>query len=163
MKHVTVLLGVLVLSVCALAQNGKVIQLSEKDAATAKRLYDAKTAANEAYAKFTGEISQRYTYDEKGNPTRSEWNNGWQFDKTFRFIVPGLGPGTWSGGTMPSLIVTPLPATLAVPRGCCCGTGLTITTGSFIVSGSGTLATTGCPCSCWGDTTITSNFVLEKH
>lgn len=138
----------------AQAQDAHVVQLSPRDAARAKALYDARQAATEAYARFTGEITKRYldTRDGKPSPERIWWD-GWRFDKTFHFIVPGAGAErTWTGTIVtlqPQSPIYTFPTIPTLPHNpccCCCGTGTTLTT-TLAVTSAGTGTTTAC-CAC---------------
>jgi hypothetical protein len=106
------LLGIcLALYICpsAHAQDAVVVELPKTDAATAKTLYDAKVAADNAWDSFDKKITQTY----KG------FDYGITFSKDFRFIVPKAyqsGTATWqwnclttvpSTGTFTTPTITP--------------------------------------------------------
>ena|SRR5258706_11785625 len=88
-----VMMATLLTSGNAIAQDAKVIQLSEQDAKTAKQLYDAKIAANNAYEDFQKKIKLEYTlnkpkYKNEALSLKEGWLGGFIFSQDFKFIVP---------------------------------------------------------------------------
>jgi hypothetical protein len=69
----------LILFLCsvAFAQDAVVVELSQTDATQAKKLYDAKVAADAAWDSFNSDLRGKYRNF-----------NDIQFSKDFRFIVP---------------------------------------------------------------------------
>lgn len=99
----------LILSCFAVAQDAKVVELGQTDAADAKRLYEAKVAADKAWNVEYSKISGLYR----------DFPSGIEFSKDFRFIVPKTGgisstpngcgsywPCYWSTCTMASPAAT---------------------------------------------------------
>lgn len=140
MKAITFLLFCS-LAVPALAQSAVVQPLTDSEATRSKQLYDAREAATKAVDDWNKEIDKKYLQSPKADAdhnimhggcisvgcndpnsywTKTGWGNGFQYDKTFHFIVPnevkssptscgiwGLNCGGTTWSTTPAPFVGP--------------------------------------------------------
>ncbi len=102
-------------AISALAQTAAVQPLTESEAKHAKELYAARDAANQAIKDWDEQLEKKYLRsasdddehhlmhggcltigckDPNAYWTKTGWENGFQYDKTFRFIVPSPTPAS---------------------------------------------------------------------
>lgn len=88
------------------AQSGRVLRLSDYDAAKAKRLYTAKELANREWGEFNANLKRDYT-ETPYPPADGEWrvydqdtqrwyeegfSSGFHFSEDFHYILEGADP-----------------------------------------------------------------------
>ena len=101
------ILVVLLLSIAAFTQAGKVLELDLADAKEAKSAYDDMTRANKRMADFNQRMREKYLVVKDGSDSaasniatcltgtangcayyRKGWENGFEYSDDFRFMVP---------------------------------------------------------------------------